>query len=364
VAWDGTHFGVAYLESTTTGTTSPSRYNVYFALLNPDGTRAVATDLALTAFPAGSTATGASAPDIVWTGTEYGVLWPQVSQAGATAELMLQRVGPSGATIGASHNITAATVGAKASANGARLSWSPVYGGYAIASAGSSATLHFQRIGVDGTAPDPINTVPTNSFFPLTTPGIAVSPSGEWGVVFATSNTGSTVYLAFFNSDGSRTANVVTLEPSQGIGNPAILHDGTSWVTAWYTVMSTFNHSLLINRGTSRNSPYTVYADAAPMLSTPPPVFVQLALAGGALTVAYEHPNGTNYDFRMRRYLLPSSGAPTPISDTITILDTPTILYSNTAAMAVGSKTIGLWADDRFGANELYARSIDTLGCP
>jgi hypothetical protein len=273
---------------------------------------------------------------------------------------MLQRIGANGAPIAAARNVSTATTGTKASIVNARLSWSSTYGGYAIVSSAESTTLHFQRLGADGSAPDAVSAVVMGSSGTVSVPSVAVSPTGEWGVAVGATNN---IWLVLFNPDGSRTKPLTTLESSPPAGAPRIVHDGTSWITAWVAAISP-TWSVVVNRGAARGTTYTALSESVPANSNPP-AFVGMTVAGGVLTMGFTRPAVQYYDFRLRRFLLPASpGAPSPISDAVVVSDMASISNSFDATLAVGSKTIGLWSDHRTFANELYARSVDTLGCP
>jgi hypothetical protein len=198
---------------------------------------------------------------------------------------------------------------------------------------------------------------------------MAVSPTGEWGIT--TFMQAWNVYLVVLNPDGSRTAPVVALESYNGAGEPYIAHDGTTWVTAWYTSKSAsagYNKTLWVNRGSTLNTPYSVYSETVSN-SAGPGGFVRLLPADGVLSVAWTHASTTSKasDYRLRRFKLPTTGSTlTPITNTALILETENIPAPSTAALVATGKSsmLGLWGDNRWGVAELYARAVDLSGCP
>lgn len=337
-AWNGTHVGLVYTEK------DGLQDELYFALLNPDGTRAKSPDIALTNLT-GTWDTVKPPADIVWNGSEFAVAWLQTS---STIDVMLQRIAPDGTLKGAAVSVTAKTTGVKLPVdNPPRIGWSPSYGGYVLASPGWSQ-FGFQRIGADASAPDSANTFSGGGSGPC---AIALAPSGEWGVSYMTA---SSTYLTFFNPDGSKTKAVETL------GNPAftqlrsvdLLHDGSTWLTAW---PSSSPYGVAINRGASANSP------SVPVTSPTAGPAMELERAGSTLDLTWL----VSSLIKLRRFQIPttSSSTLTALSPEITILGTPNGLEMNVERTGAGSLLV-VWSDNRWGAGELYAAPVDLKGCP
>ena len=139
VAWDGTHVGVAYAQST--GSFSA---NVRFALLNPNGT--LVSDRAVTTY---TTDGMSSRPGLAWSGTEYALVWDN-----AGTSIMFQRLDATGASKGAAVDVA----GGLYSPQNPAVAWSAGYGGYAVAFHLNSQ-LHFRRVGATAASLETVNTV-------------------------------------------------------------------------------------------------------------------------------------------------------------------------------------------------------------
>ncbi|HMR73688.1 MAG TPA: hypothetical protein PKD61_01205 [Polyangiaceae bacterium] len=332
-AWNGTHAGVVYEEIGTTG-------ELYFALLNADGTRAKSPDVQIAS---GQTA-GSLTPDIAWTGTEFGVAW-----ANGYSSIMFRRLTADGTPKAGMVDITAATPGTKAPISAPRITWSPVYGGYAIVTLGYTGTS-FQRIGTDGTAPEAVNVTATGSAYGRA--GMALSPAGEWAIAVRYSNS---TLLAFYNSDGSKTKPVSTLDSWTYYNDvPVVVHDGSTWVTTYVRN----DGDVMVNRGASVNTPASVLKLPSNVY---PKAFRTIVSSGGA----YDFVELRDNLIRHQRFSLSQTGGTTvtPLTSASLVLSTPNAL--GLEALAVGSgKQLVLWSDNRWGAEELYAAPVNLQNCP
>jgi hypothetical protein len=371
-AWDGTHVGVVYLEGTDARRSSQEvQGNLYFALLNPDGTRAMASDLTLTSydfllgdrvnFPA----------DITWNGAEYGVVWS--TYAGQRSDTWFLRIAADGKAKGTPVSITANTA-TPASTRSPRISWSASYGGYALATylENYPAAVDFQRIGATGGAPEQYvrTTLSTpSSSFDHIRPAISSAAGGGWMLATTPSVWG---YLVAINADGSRTQAAVQIGFNYRSADADVLHDGTTWITGWadhYT-----NTAVRINRGSALNSPFQLVTDAGGGAHVGD---VRLALdSTGVLNVAWTHATTLGdsttgpgpFDYRLQRFSLPSSptsSAFVPLTAPVLILPTETDPRAgNAVLLRAGTGLLALWSDNRWGASELYAAPIDLGSCP
>ncbi len=334
-AWNGTHVGVVYEEDTASG-------GVFFALLNADGTRAKSPDVQIESQPTKPI----QYPDITWNGSEFGVTWLRSNG------VMFRRLGPDGTPKAAAVNLHIAG-NISLPQNPPRISWSPVYGGYAVATP-SSGGVYFQRIGTDGTAPDPVNITPTGSAY--SRPGMAISPTGEWGIS-VTNN--ASIKLAFYNPDGSKTKPVSVLDPSSAYYSLPndLLHDGSTWVTTWFRN----DGNVMVNRGAAPNVPLSVVNKT---LSGPPPPRTRVrSILSSAGT--YELVELRQSLIRLYRFSLAQTGPTslTALTAETLVLPTPNGV-SLDAATAGPGKLLILWSDDRWGAEELYAAPVDLQSCP
>ncbi|MCB9582473.1 MAG: hypothetical protein H6717_35885 [Polyangiaceae bacterium] len=334
-AWSGSHVGVVYQENPAGFSTQPA--DLYFALLNADGTRAKTPDVALT------TGGGVlSSPSIVWTGSEFGVVWT------VSGSVMFRRIGADGTPVAAAENITTNTAGTKLPYNGTpSIAWSSTYGGYALSNQGSN-TVYFQRIGATGATPDPVNAI-TASCSSSGKPAMAVSPSGEWGILVG--GYGYGVYLILVNPDGSKTKPNVTMDSSSSGQVTALLYDGTTWVSAWH-----FSYNgLRLNRGETASPNLVVTLSSS--------LHPQMAITQSnpnVINLIWTQPN----DIRMRRFLTSSvSSGFLPMGNEFSILSTQNALEVS-AVQAGPTDLLVTWSDTRWGAPELYTSALSLADCP
>jgi hypothetical protein len=333
-AWSGTHVGVVYIEASTSGTFVS---NLLLALLNPDGTRAVPTDLALTTFTPG---TGeVTAADIVWTGTEFGVLWLQ--KIGSVSHHLIQRISAAGTPLAPPFDITQNTPPPTLFAVQTELSWNSVYGGYAIG--GANGNVGLQRLGPIGETPEPINALTVGA----SDGAFAVSPAGEWAYL---SKVSSSARLSLFNSDGSHTKTDGTFGSSVATDSTHVLHDGVAWLSAWRS-----SNSLWINRGDQSNSPAVNVAASAT------PNNIRFARAGNVVELLWSEPN----DIRLKRLSVPPTLTATlpQLGGITTVLATQNAITTDAVHTGSGALLV-VWSDNRWGALELYAAPVDFSSCP
>ena len=339
-AWSGTHVGVVYIENPAG---SSQWGDLYFALLNPDGTRAKSPDIALT-----TTQSVREQPSIVWTGTEFGVAYRRSTSA------MFQRLDANGTLLGAPADINLATPGPILPyISPLGLAWSPTYGGYALCSLGSSE-VGFQRIGATGTAPEAVNHINILGALFDGNCKLAVSPVGEWGILVGGGG-GYDFKFVPVNPDGSKTKPTTTLQVYTYATEVSLVYDGAAWLSAWRYEGS----GIRVNRGETLNSPFT----AVPFTSKGGDHYnVSTTLSGtGAVELVWTQPN----DIRLRRFLVPTSSTSflTALGGEVSILATPNAIDMTAVHTGSGSM-LTLWADNRWGATELYAAPVDFSSCP
>lgn len=345
VAWDGTHFGVAYAQRIGTGGGTVFA-NLRFALLNLNGS--VVSDQALTNYTSVGMTSG---PSLVWSGSEYALVWAYVSSG------QFLRLDATGAPKG-----TAVAVGSGSVANPS-VAWSSSYGGYAVAYIDTSNTsVNFVRIGADATSPEAVNSlvgVGANKEKNLV---LRTAPNGTWAVG---SGALQQPQLTIFNADGSRTLPLQTLSntaPYSGPVYPDLVYDGSQWLTAWVSGATT---NVVVNRGNAANSPVNaVTIGAAANIGE-----AVLAMVKGTLALGWiERPSTTGaYSFRLQRYAIPSttSSFVTPIHNAIDVLTTQNTGLGDVALAPTSNALIAVWADNRWGATrEIYAAPINLGSCP
>ena len=375
-AWNGTHLGVVYFEGDLDiGATTTDRGNAYFALLNPDGSRAVASDIALTSFDPSDWTAGAVSfpPDIVWTGSEFGVVWSQLTEPTPGVyerQMVFQRLDANGGLLGPL--VVLASSGSSNDGETAfpAISWNPVYGGYAAVSTNAPAGYYrFARIGADGTFSEPPLQIPLTSAGPAEPVNgrieIDVSPAGRWGFIM---DVWSDIHLVRVDPDGTEYGRPEEVNGIEFTDGGDVVHDGTDWVTAWAEGAIRPN-GLWINRGWTNNDPY----ELIPYVSGSQRTYEWVQLANGPDTVVeigWAHREVSQYvhNFQMQRFLPAADGtsAYRPITDVVDIVNTDAITLSGAVRLVhTGDDSLlALWAEERAGQLDLFAAPIDPQACP
>jgi hypothetical protein len=307
--------------------------------------------------------------DVVFTGSEYGIVWPQKT-ATSTYEIFFRRIGTDGVPKGPALSITAATAGTKLPASGyLRLAWSAANGTYAIVTASDApATLWFQTIGATGSSPSLARSLP---FSPASVDGnpsraaIAAAPDGTWGVLLRAQGT---LYQNVLDASGNAGAAITLSTAVETWTNPAIVHDGTTFSSLWrgkaFAPGMTFG--ILLHRGTTAGG--NVMVEGVGASSTPYDQGLRL-LVGPTLTVLWQKQTGTasTTSMRVRRYSLPPDGsAPVAISDTSAPVAGDTIEHGNWLAGAwTDARHVRVvWPDVAYSPVSLRHVELDTQGCP
>jgi len=231
----------------------------------------------------------------------------------------------------------------------------------------------FRRLGIDATAPETTVGVDIGSDVgSVTGTRLAVSPSGEWGVVAQPSRT---LFFVRFNADGSRTKDVITL-PNAVTGVPDLIpEDASSWLTTFVReeyVLGKRMAYLTLARGNDlsvRDALETVEVPggAVPYPLTIPPALLLDGTTLDAVFARAESLSGAS-TVHLKRWSLPAATgiAPSVLADRAPILTTSNHLLSSglAAAPVDGKNLIATWADNRWGDNELYGSTVDLRMCP
>ncbi len=349
-AWDGVHVGVAYIRAINS-----SYGNVRFALLSADGT--VVSDQAITSL----VNNGCHSPDLIWTGSEYGLIW--VQNTNSTASVMFARLDASGGLLGAPVSIGSST--GTSSQGTPKLAWSASYGGYAaVYNQLSGDLIFFRRLGADGSAPELAHQFSRDA----DSLDLAVAPNGAWGIATSTNGIISTandgLYLTLVNPDGSQTIAPARVDTSTASRTRAeLLHDGTTWLTSW---VSGTNASLIVNRGATANAPSTLVDGAALDVGRG----VLGMMSDRVAAVWTERPaQAGSYKVRFQSFAVPGTPSSTlsSIHGAVDVVPTYNVPGPEDVALAITGThdAVAVWADNRWGtAREIYAAPIDLGSCP
>lgn len=334
VAWNGSEAMVVWSDRRS-GTAQ-----IYAQRLSTDGSLLGAPRI-LSSAPT----PGTQEVDVVWTGTEWGVAWSQSN--GGAEDTYLRRLAPDGAPIGSPVRLRAGT-----SPTQLQITYTPSLG-YVTA---HDPGIMIQSFGAMGTTPSMILTLP----MPLALiNGWSLSslPSGVLGVLMTASGSfGPGAYLQTVNADGSLTAARVRVASTDS-DHPVLSADESSWIGAWRESATT--SSIVLARGSTLASRTTVIAGSTPRFRRP-----TLHVVGSTAFVTWQATADTVWRIDGRRYLLPASGAATPLDLVSSTYMPTTSVYDQPHGMvAVPGGVILAWADSRWGATEVYEQFVSMTPC-
>lgn len=361
-AWDGTNVGVAYVVAADAS--QGVGYNVFFSRIKPDGTVMGTTQITNYS----TNVTGVTeAPQLVWTGTEYGLLWSYNIHVSGMPIVMFRRIKPNGGFAAPAVQVAKSEVLEEGGffytyrVEHAALAWSSQYGGYAAyyTRAGNSVASVFRRLGVDGTTPDA-----ENSFEELsrTWPNrLVAAPDGTWGIM-------SDLKLQLINADGSKTTTASTVNVGRDyFFAPPLMHDGQTFVAVGRRDSWPTPPGLFLNRGASTNTPFALIRENSGEQFKE----ALLSKVGQSLAVGYTRAAlGSDYArLALQRFTIPATptSAVQSLHDSVDIMTTDTVSSRGGDAAIVGTTPghmLGIWADTRWGHKQLYARDIDLHSCP
>jgi len=370
LTWNGTHVGLAWLDQRDTIGTNTA--NVFFVLLNPDGTRASA-DLKLTNFPGEAILSAAPTAyedvNVIWTGTQWTVTHSELMRVGTElkSQLHLHGITPTGALGSMDVVVTPTGVGSDTRMLNTSVAWSPTEG-YAVAYyAGNYTSMSFRRLGMTATAPEsPVAvTITDPDSFPLFKTSTVVSPSGEWAVL---TERHYTSFLVRFNADGSRTKPVVELANSTRISN--LVPDGANGFAGVFVRQESYagktTYYLTLARGNDFASRFVLESQEASIMPFTAPYLVPHGNTLEMLGEIYE----SGYDGRvtLKRWTFPSTitTAPTVLAERVNLMGSPNhpVGYGMGGAFT-GTSLLTAWTDDRWGYDfELYGAVVDLRACP
>ena len=368
IAWSGTQAAVLYDSTTTAGAT-----NVLLAILNADGTRAVAKDTVLTSITSASGS--AVAGNVVWTGAAWAAVWMQGTTMYGGDDVMFQKFAANGAPQGSPVDITALTPGTPPVRPWwPRLAYSATQGFVLVTTAYEGPAAYFQLLGADGVHPQVALQVATNN---NTLPcAVAPSPEGGWEVLALSQND---LDFQTINADGSKTLSPAVVESDATTDTTfpslssflSLANDGTTWDGAWTDgFFTTQGNAIVLTRGPSLGTRLVVEEVTFNSYPGPPPFGAAAVTAGGGtVTIAYESAvDGTSGvgAARMARYRAPSdpNAALVPLTDPTALVTTSTVQSQSIALTSSGATSaMAAWVDSRWGHGEIYAEAVDFHGC-
>lgn len=343
---------IAWLESGSSGS------SIVLALVRPDGTRLVGTDL--TVVP--STTRGLSAPAIVWTGTEFGIAWGQQDPATSVYRPMFQRISVDGAPLAAPVGVGAAWP-ASTSTSEVALGHHPT-NGYALAAA-SGDTVYFQMLGADGsgTLPLPVPVTMSAGFSGPRGIELVAAPDGRWGLMRSSASAGTRIQIV--NADGSVTTSPIMVT-TDGAYSHDLTHDGATWVMPLGLWASTPGYRPVLARGATLSTTLAVRAATSTRVVEP-----SLTLWGReALALSAVYPDATPSSagtLEVTRVTLPAgaTGTMSIVTPSAPLGSVTTVSRAQLLAAAHldANHVLVAWSDTRWGQLEIYAMGVTVASC-
>lgn len=323
-ATNGTQVGVVWAQA----------FEVFFQVLDLDGVPITPRITVRSGYRAWN-------PDVVWGGTEWAVIWKGPGGIAGYETGYFRRITTDGSLIDSE---TVINPGGPELYR-ARLAWSPI-SGYAVAFGAG----YFRGLGLTGTTLSPAVRLPGVSSYMLSrTLAIAAAPDGRFGVHYH----GDHFQIA--NADGTLFGVNRTTETLLG---SSVAHDGTSFVVTGVRVRSSSSSDLVLLRGSTLASSFTIASGAVFDRPT-------LAITGGLASVVWTtraHSSSLGR-LRMARLSLPS-GAPAIVSRIVSVVDRDVIGTDGWAEIVhpTASRAVIGWTDARWGQSEVYDLPVDVDG--
>jgi hypothetical protein len=343
LAATSTHVAAVWREQTDE---TLETYTIRFALLDATGAR-VGPEVIL----AGPTTGLLRWPDIVWTGTELGVVWLEGSA------VSFQRLDAAGARLGSPIVVNPSSV------SYVRIGWAPG-SGYGLVLDDTSDGGYgekFQSLGVDGSAPRAPIALPfldsTVSTADLER-DIAGAPDGRFGVLYRRQN------LQIIDADGAITTTPTNLLPGGILQDARIAHDGTRWVVvAEDTIPVPLTRRIVLLRSDALSSPLVVYSTTDASIRDP-----AITFAGTVASVVFPRiVSGGTTQLWHARVSVPVSAAPSVISAATAITadaNVASVDYARPHVAAISpTEAVVAWPDRRATQLDLYALGLSTQPC-
>ncbi len=218
LAWNGTRYGLVYADNTV------GNYELYFRLLEANGTP-VGNPIRLT-----TTANASDWPDLVWTGTHFGLAWEDERSGAGKEDVYFQKLDASGNKVGPEVQVT--TDGARQMAP--ILKWNGT--GFGVVWTDTRFTqreIYFRRLDANG-APVGAEVRVTNDGADSAWPDLAWNGT-DWATVWHDLRDGnSEIYLAKISAAGVKTGNDLRITNSAGVSSyPSIDWNGFQYGVSW-----------------------------------------------------------------------------------------------------------------------------------
>jgi hypothetical protein len=362
MASNGSKTAVAYRDKRSGHT------NVWFSLLEADGTRSTVPDLAVTTYTTTSEGLPYNRPQVVWAGTRWIVTWVEGAYESGTSltRVRLRAITTSGALEPLDLRFSA--IGG---VQGVSLAYHPTFG-CALVYTAYLDRMYFQKLGATCDAPETPTIISPgalagSSYGWDSDASVVISPTGEYGVLTQDNGGGRTAFFIRFNPDGSRTKTIQVLRDlPYGPIHPVLAHDGVTWFTVILEELSFTPKSVIVARGEDLATRTKLFSDTTS--TTAPLLLPRFVLNGGVLELLFSRrPPGTAATLHFGRYAVPPflTTAPTPLSAIVDVAGTNTVATDQGLVfLQSGSALLAGWADNRWGAYEIYNAAIDRRACP
>lgn len=344
IATNGTRIAVVWREDGTTGD------EVRFVLLEADGTRAMTSDLIVA--PA---ARAMAQPDVVWSGTEWGVAWLEDSGSGLY-RAYFRRIAADG-TPAASTTAISQTWPGNPYLDSVAIAHNAV-NGYAVAAL-TSSTAWLQILG-DGTGTMP-HVVPFYWSY-LRSNVVELAGASDGGYAIQAYSIEGGTFIQPIAADGSIVS--TAFRPTTSGTGHDIVWDGDTWLMSAATGSTTYRPVAL--RGPTLASALQVRPSAAGTMAG------ALSVRGDdGVVVTAVYPDTTSASpgtLEVTRIGIPtgSTSAPPIVRTPSRLLGVgSTVVRGVPVEVAMVSETrfVVVWADTRWGQLELYAAAADVAAC-
>ncbi len=218
IAWNGTRYGLVYADN------SVGNYELYFRLLEANGTP-VGGPIRLT-----NAANASDWPDLVWTGTHFGLAWEDERSGAGKEDVYFQKLDATGNKVGPEIQITTDAARQMAPI----LKWTGT--GYGVAWTDTRFTqreIYFRRLDGNG---QPVGSEARVSNDAADSAWPDLSWNGtDWAMVWHDTRDGNAeVYLAKINANGQKQGADVRLTNANGFsGYPSIDWNGFQYGVSW-----------------------------------------------------------------------------------------------------------------------------------
>ncbi len=338
LVWTGTEYGVCWIDF------REGIYQIYFARINSLGNK-IGSDVRIT-----NDINDRCFPSLVWTGTEYGVLWQDARNG--SDDIYFVRIDASGGKIGSEINI----VNDLNSSNNPSLVWTGTeYGLSWHDNRDSNNEIYFTRIdaaggkiGSDTRITNSIN----ESWFPsLVWTGI------EYGLSWSDARDGGNyeIYFTRISAAGGKIGSDIRITNDINFSTyPSLVWTGTEYGISWFDTRDSNNEIYFVRVDASGSK---IGSDIRITNDSNDSFFPSLVWTGTEYGISWSDNRDGNYEIYFARVNAAGSkiGSDTRITNFVNDSYSPSIVWT-------GTEYGVSWEDGRDGNNEIYFVKLNSAG--